>query len=477
MLRCALAILLFVSAVAAQEFRVTGGITDDQVLQRGPAGTADLKMTGSAKGVDGKTVEARLLRQFIAPEGFDWTAVAKVERGAWSGELKNIPTGGPYRLELRVAGTAATAALQNILVGDLWVLAGQSNMDGNGDLIDLEQPNALVHSFDMTDHWLVAEEPLHRLPDAADRVHWDRNEKHEAVRLEGDALRKYILTRRKGTGLGLPFAVATVRRTGVPIGLLPCAHGGTSMAEWDPALKEKRGDSLYGAMLRRVRAAGGKVKGVLWYQGESETHPEAASVFFNKFQRLVASIREDFGEPDLSFYYVQIGRYVNDRNIESWNTIQELQRKAEAVIPHCAMTTAVDLTLDDGIHVGSRDLKRLGLRLAHLAGGLPRGPRPVSATLLPEDVIRVVFSDVNGKLEDPDRIAGFSIQGAGGEIVPLIFKVRIDPENAAAVLLYLDKKLPAGAVLRYGYGKDPFCNLRDSADMAAPVFGPMEIRR
>lgn len=477
MLRILFAIVCCVSAAIAQEFRVTGGITDDQVLQRAASGTADVHASGISKGADGKAVEARLLRKFVALEGFDWKLVSKIERGAWSADIKDVPTGGPYRLELRIAGTPAQTAVQNIMVGDLWVLAGQSNMDGNGNLVDLEQPNALVHSFDMADHWVTAEEPLHLLPGAADRVHWDRDANHPPVRLEGEALRNYIAHRRKGAGLGLPFAVEMVRLNGVPIGLLPCAHGGTSMAEWDPALKDKGGDSLYGAMLRRVRAVGGKVTGVLWYQGESETSPEGAAVFFDKFQRFVASIREDFGQPDLPFYYVQIGRYVNDKGIDSWNTIQELQRQAEAVIPHCAMTTAIDLSLDDGIHVSSQDLKRVGRRLAHLASGLPRGPRPVSATLISSNLIRVVYSDVNGKLEAPDRITGFSIQRASGETMPLIFKARVDPKDSSAVLLDLDFPLPDGAKLRYGYGKDPYCNLRDSADMAAPVFGPMEVRR
>jgi sialate O-acetylesterase len=477
MLRVLVILVFCAFAAVSQTLRVTGGIADDQVLQRGPAGTADAQLRGISTGAAGKTVEARLLRKWLPLEGFDWTVLARIEGGSWSGVLRSIPAGGPYRLELRIAGTDSGAAVQNLLVGDLWVLAGQSNMDGHGVLADLEQPNPLVHSFDMADHWLIAEEPLHLLPGAADRVHWGKNANHQPERLEGQALRTYIANRRTGAGLGLPFAVEMVRRTGVPVGLIPCAHGGTSMAEWDPALRDRGGDSLYGAMLRRVRATGGKVKGVLWYQGESETNPHAAGLYLESFKRLVSSIREDFEQPDLPFYYVQISRYTNNDNVASWNTIQELQRRAESEIPHCAMTAAIDLPLDDGIHISNHGLKQLGLRLAHVALGFPRGPRPLSATLLPNNAIRVVFADVNGKLEAPERVAGFSIHGSGGERVPLIFDARFDPEDGRAVLLYLDKNLPPGAVLRYGYGKDPYCNLRDSAGMAAPVFGPMEVRR
>jgi sialate O-acetylesterase len=483
MLRIFFAFILCSAAATSQELRVTGGVADDQVLQRGASGRADIHLSGTARGADGRKVEACLLRKFVPLEGFEWAPVAAIARDSWSAELKNIPAGGPYRLELRIANTDTKVAIQNILVGDLWVLAGQSNMEGNGALADLDQPNTFVHSFDMADHWLVAEDPLHLSVAAADRVHWEQDANHTPYRLERGALRKFIADRRQGAGLGLPFAVEMVRREGVPIGLIPCAHGGTSMNDWDPALKDKDGDSLYGAMIRRVRAAGGKVRGVLWYQGESDAFPQATGAFPEKFKRLVSSIREDFNQPDLPFYYVQISRHVSNENVDPWNVIQELQLEAELAIPHCGMVAAIDLPLDDEIHISTQGLKRLSVRLARLALGLPRGPRPVSATLLPasstgfrEDRIRVNFSDVNGKLEAPDRIAGFSIHASTGELVPIIYDTQVDRTDGRALLLYLKGKLPANAVLRYGYGKDPYCNLKDSADLAAPAFGPMEIR-
>ena len=99
-----------------------------------------------------------------------------------------------------------------------------------------------------------------------------------------------------GTGLGLSFAKELYKRTGVPVGLVPCAHGGTSMAQWDPAKKELAGRSLYGSMLRRFRAVCGKVKVVLWYQGESDANHKAHEAFPNKLERLIASVRNDFGD-------------------------------------------------------------------------------------------------------------------------------------------------------------------------------------
>jgi sialate O-acetylesterase len=481
MKRSYLAVLLLLCATAsAQELRVTGGAADDRVFQRNSQSVAGIHLSGIAPN---GTVEARLTRQHIVVAGFDWSALAKTNSGKWSGEIKDVPAGGPYLLELRMAGSATAYAIHNLLVGDLWVLAGQSNMEGVGDLADVELPHEQVHNFDLSDRWLVAEEPLHTLVSATDRVHWRLNAQKEPERYEGERLQKYIAERKKGAGLGLPFAVEMVRRTGVPIGLLACAHGGTSMDQWDPALKEKSGDSLYGSMLRRFHAAGGRVKGVLWYQGESDASPKAAPAFQQKFERLVAMIREDFHQPELPFYYVQIGRHVNNSNQAEWNVVQDMQRKAEMTIPRSGMAPAVDLSLDDGIHVSTPDLKRLGHRLANLAcrdlfpnlRPYKRGPRPVSATFQ-NGILRVAFSEVNGRLRAPGRISGFSIHGPDGASLPLIYKARVDPDDGSAVLLHIGGKLPSGAAIYYGYGKDPYCNLRDEADMAAPVFGPMAVQ-
>jgi sialate O-acetylesterase len=281
----------------------------------------------------------------------------------------------------------------------------------------------------------------------------------------------------------LPFAVEMVRRTGVPVGLVPCAHGGTSMDQWNPALKDKGGDSLYGATLRRFQAVGGKVTGILWYQGESDANPKAAPAFSEKFERLVAAFRADFGQPDLPFYYVQIGRHVNSQNVEYWNAVQEMQRKAEGSIPRVGMVAAIDVDLDDGIHVSTQDQKRVGKRLANLAmrdlfpkvQAPRRGPRFVSARYA-GGVVKVSFSDVNGRLRAEGRIWGFTIHNDQGEPAPLIYKARVDPQDGSTVWLSIGGKLGEGATLRYGYGKDPYRNLRDEADMGVAVFGPVPIQ-
>jgi sialate O-acetylesterase len=475
--------------LSAQDIRITSGLSDQQVLQRNADQVAGVKLAGttSAKKAAGKIIEVRVsLSGGKALSGFDWIPAGKVARQSWTAELDGIPTGGPYRLEVRLQGSAAVASVDDFLVGDLWILAGQSNMEGIGDLVDVQPPDPRVHSFDMADRWLIAEEPLHTLVNAADPVHWRVNAQKVPERWTGEKLRRYQQERRKGAGLGLPFAIAMVQRTGIPIGLIPCAHGGTSMDQWDPALKDRDGESLYGSMLRRFRAVGGHIKGVLWYQGESDANAQAAPVFQQKFENFVKTLRADAGAADLPFYYVQIGRHINGSNVGDWNLVQEAQRKAELNIPHSGMVASIDSSLDDIIHVDTEDLKRLGARLADLAchdlfprigeyGELKRGPRPVSAHYA-DGVVRVTFSGVNGGLQTKGRIAGFSIHNASGEPIPLIYRARIDPAEASVVLLYVSQKPPDKAALRYGYGKDPICNVGDAAGFDAPVFGPLVIQ-
>jgi sialate O-acetylesterase len=473
----------FAAAALGQDIRVTSGPVDNQVLQRNADQTADLRLAGTAvnKKANGKEIEARLIAtDNTTVPGFDWSALGKVQKLTWTGEVKRVPAGGPYRLEVRIQGGDSAVSIANLLVGDLWVLAGQSNMEGHADLIDVQQPSPLVHSFDLADRWGAAEEPLHTLVNAVDPVHWPLNAQKIPERFAGERLENYVVNRKKGAGVGLPFAVEMVQRTGIPVGLIPCAHGGTSMDQWSPDLKDREGESLYGSMYRRVQAVGGQVKGVLWYQGESDANPKAAPAFLGKFEAFVKAMRADFKQPHLPFYYVQIGRHIDKSNFVEWNKVQVAQLRAEAEVPHSGMVAAVDLQMDDGIHVGAQDLKLLARRLADLAcrdlfprikdyGERKSGPRPVAAAYQ-DGMVKVTFSGVNGRLQSEGRIAGFSIHESTGADVPMIYRSRVDPAEASTVLLYVQGKLPQNATLWYGFGKDPYCNVRDAADMAVPVF-------
>ena len=377
-----------------------------------------------------------------------------------SGETIELPVGGPYEV----------GGARDVLVGDLWVLAGQSNMEGVGDLVDVEPPSPYVHSYQSREQWAVAEEPLHWLGESPRVVH------HRLWGLDRvpDEPDPRDPQRTKGAGLGLTFARLRHERTGVPVGLIPSAHGGTSMAQWDPALRDQGGASLYGATIERVRAVGGRVAGVLWYQGESDANPDDLPLYKERLTRLVAALRADLARPDLPIYYVQIGRFVEaSASVAGWNGIREAQRTWAGTMPGTAMVSAIDLKLDDLIHIGTQGLKRLGARLADVADG-HRAPEIAGVRVEGDrDRIRIVFDHVRGGLRATGRPAGFSLRDAVGHEIPAIYKVTLDGD--AAVLHLVADALTPEARLWYGWGLDPYCNVTDAADMAIPAFGPLPL--
>lgn len=461
---------------------IEGGVCNYQVFQRGVDDRAEVSVAGVCRPEAGGVVVAQILRAGEIVQ--DWVSVGSAQNGRWSA-LLHLQTGGAYTLRFRLNHQPEeTIEVGEVLVGDLWVLAGQSNMEGVGDLVDVEQPHPLVHSYTMAESWEIAQEPLHWLCCSIDTAHSPNGV------IPGDEQHaEWHCTRTKGAGLGLPFAKAMVEATGVPVGLVPCAHGGTSMTQWSPDLAHLEGGSLYGSMLRRFRAVGGKVKGVLWYQGESDANPSDAPLFAERFTRFIERVRADFDDPALPFYYVQIGRFVAAMPTEAelaWNQLQDTQRRLAEEIPNAAMVTSVDLELDDLIHIGTQGLKRLGRRLANIAlrelfghMDIRRGPRLLEARVDNAEGtrIRVHFADVNGRLTAPGRVAGFSIRTAQNHPYRLIYKIEVDKDSPTDILLHLTEPCPQNAFVWFGFGIDPYCNVTDEADMAVPVFAALPIER
>lgn len=471
-----------------------------QVYQRGETDHADIPIVLGEEVADGEKLSVAL--HGLGQPGRD----AVVYR---DGKLLNVPTGGPYQISVMVnAGTEEQGRERRaprrtmigpVFVGDLWVLAGQSNMQGVGNLTDVTPPSDRVAALGMDGKWVRAEEPLHWLVDSPDPVHSGNPDDREA------RSKAEHRDRTKGSGLGLPFGVAMANVTNVPVGLLVCAHGGTSMDQWDPAKKGDGGNSLYGSMLRQINLAGGKVRGVLWYQGESDAMQPAAAKFAEKFTQFIAAVRSDLGQPDLPFYYVQIGRFVAGVDPQGWHVVRDAQRVIADKVPNTAVVTAIDLELDDLIHVGTPGLKRLGGRLARIAQrelfGQVGGTTPTfdHASKRPDNTLVLKFKGVNRStkvanspeaqagptyassvkapldgLRTARHIGGFSIRKDDGTEIPLIFDAAVGPLKDT-VILKLSGPIPEGAKLWYGYGLDPYCNLVDALDMAVPAFGPISL--
>ena len=443
-----------------------------RVYQRDEQDTACIAVQVRGEG----PAEARLLAgsRELAP----WQPLAAGPGGL--GTEVAIRVGGPYTLEVRAGGLLRR--VRGILVGDLWITAGQSNMDGVGALSEAEPPGRGVHACYYDDRWGVAREPLCWYNEAVDPVHWGVAEpeaRQAAIRFDRE-FRTY------GAGPAVAFGKAMVAATGVPVGLVVCSHGGTSMDQWSPGRRSEGGSSLYGSLLRRVAAVGGRVKGCLWYQGESDAFDQSAEQYRQKMREFVAVLRADLGDPELPLVYVQIGRcYVGDpAQAGWWDRVQDdqLRLEQEGELGRAAMVPAIDGGLTDAVHLDSRAQRRLGRRMAVAARRLAFGredetcgPRPGAITLSPDGrTIRVQLDQVNGRLAPRGKVWGFTVQ-ADGQPVPLR-GCRVDPARPDCVLLRLAQPARGEVRLWYGQGHNPVVNLRDARGWSLPCFGPAVVK-
>lgn len=463
--RLALGLLLAVSGFSQSPFRVTSSLQNFQVIQR-QGNSATLAVSGQSDTpgsiLVSITSHGRPLPNWIAAQA------GSARAGSWSAQLKDVPTGGPYRILFQLRDSAGTlrgeTSVDSIHVGDIWVLAGQSNMVGRARLDAPEPPDERVHMQLPEGGWALAREPLHERKDGPD----------------GEAI---------GAGSGLTFAKEMVRRTGVPIGLIPCAKGGTNLTQWDPAKKNLGRESLYGALIERVKEAGGTVAGVLWYQGEADSRATRAALYAERFRHLVASLRADLQAPSLPFYYAQLARFAGEElsghTVESEEIVRETQRKAEAEIPNSVLVATIDLELTDHIHLDAASQRRMGHRFAAVVcsqrfptlascPATQRGPRLALLSWDSPYLLRVRFSDVNGQIRSTGRVLGFSVADETGKPRQLIFRAELQGSD---VLLWFNRlyAFPARMSLWYGRGFDPACNLTDQADLAVPAFGPVAL--
>jgi hypothetical protein len=249
-------------------------------------------------------------------------------------------------LAILLLAAPASAAVQ--AAPDIYLLAGQSNMSGRGALADLGGPE--------------------RIPDPAIRLYGNDGRYRPALDPLDDAAGQVDAVStdlQAEVGPGLFFARALRRERRRPILLIPCAKGGSSIGQWKPGSGR---DTLYESCLARAKLAGGRVAGILWYQGESDTGTaEAAARWPAAFARLVAQFRRDLGASRLPFVFVQLSpppeRAGRAARYPAWAMLQAAQ--ASLSIRCTAMATAADLeTKPDELHLTTAGQRILGARLA-----------------------------------------------------------------------------------------------------------------
>ncbi|PWA60140.1 SGNH hydrolase-type esterase domain-containing protein [Artemisia annua] len=224
------------------------------------------------------------------------------------------------------------------------ILAGQSNMSGRGGVLNntwdgvvpvQSQPNHLVLRLSANLTWVEARDPLHKDIDV-----------HATC----------------GLGPGMSFANSVLQRAPRmgPLGLVPCAVGGplgTKISEWG------KGGFLYKQLLRRARVArrgGGVIRGILWFQGESDTVSIVdATMYKRRLANLFNNLRADLRSPLLPIIQVALasgqGPYVE--------TVRKAQLGTKLLKVKCVDAKGLPL-LQDKLHLSTPAQVQLGHMLA-----------------------------------------------------------------------------------------------------------------
>lgn len=267
------------------------------------------------------------------------------------------------RVASLVSGLVLAALAGSAIAGapfskpDAYLLTGQSNMSGRGLLEELTPEERVadqaIRLYGNDEQTRLALDPL---DDAAGQVDGVSADVQAAV------------------GPGLFFARAVRATRHKPILLVPCAKGGSSIDQWRPSLSR---DSLYGSCLARAKAVGGRVRGVLWYQGESDAaRPASAAVWRESFERLVGHLRGDLAQPRLPVVIVQLAdppapAISAPKTYPGWAAIQAVQA---GPLPACVgMVSAKGLAKKpDDLHLTTASQRVLGARLAEAMDRLRR---------------------------------------------------------------------------------------------------------
>ena len=395
------------------------GAQDWQIFQQDRSGWATVHLRGrwvTQNPFKQAAVWLRVLREdaFEAvSDRLDWgPATTTAADGKWSAALK-LPKGGLYRIEtiLQFDGGPIEWGqrgdmVHHVGVGDVWVITGQSNAAGYGKSPVADAPELGVHLFHADGRWKLATHPL------------------------GDSTNTHYPLNREGANASHSPWLAFGRRLkavlGHPIGLIPASLGGSPMVNWD------RHDNgcLFENMQRYVADAGGRVRGVVWYQGESDCGEEQLKLYGKRFRRFVCDLRVSFKDRTLPVITAQLNRYIGEPRTgpghRLWERMRELQRQLAHEIPHVFIISLFDAALSDGIHNSSTGNLLIGERMANTAlGGVHgldvgyRHPECVKAKRLPPASIELTFVNIRTRLHYENNIPQelpFAVRDTQGDV-------------------------------------------------------------
>ncbi len=493
LLMCLLALPMVVAQV-----HVASIFGDHMVLQR----NTDVPVWGSAR-------PGEVVRVSVAGQSASATAD---QSGRWSVRLDPMKEGGPFTMTVAAEDTVT---LHDILIGEVWLCSGQSNME-----LPVERTTNAKEEI------AAANYPSIRLFTVKRRVAESPLESCEGswTLCDSTSIRRF-------SGVAYYFGRQLFKDLGVPVGLVHSAYGGTPAEAWMSAealaaeshfqpilnrwktnletypIRKKEFDENREALFARWRedsaraVEGGKApparpqepigpgnrstpsglyngmiapivpfafKGIIWYQGESNASRA------HQYRRLFPALIEDWRgawKQELPFYFVQLPNL--DRQPEpsksGWAELREAQLMTLRV-PSTAMAVTIDIGDPKDLHPANK--QDVGARLALLAEGLLYGKMgytfqsPMYRSWTVEGShVRIQFDHAVGlHARGGGEVSGFVIAGEDRAFVPA--RATIDGGD---VLVWSDA-VSAPAAVRYAWADNPACNLVNEADLPASPF-------
>jgi sialate O-acetylesterase len=492
---CSWGLLLLLCAPAGlAEIRIPKALSDHAVLQR----NAPIHIWGWAD--PGETVAVSLLnqKQSTAADGL----------GKWSVYLAPEAAGGPHTLTIQGANTIT---LSDILIGDVWFASGQSNMemplkgfppgavlkDGAKEIANSNQPQLRL----LRVHTRTSDHPLYD----QDAV-WTTCTPETAVDFSAVA---YF------------FGREIQQRENVPVGLIDDTWGGTPAEAWisldslsanarlmpvfqnwsemanttsDLAAiiaREARQDDaaktanvpapqhawhppnpsswapayLFNGMVAPFIDYG--IKGVIWYQGESNSRKAMAPLYSTVFPTLISDWRSQWREGDFPFLFVQISSFKSS-DMEDWGIIRDAQRRTLSLV-NTGMAVSHDVGQADNVH--PPDKQTVGHRLALAARAIAYGEKvedsgPLFRQATPEgDSMRVWFDHSEGLTARGGTLTGFEVAGEDHHFVPATAKI-----EGSTVVAATGASGKTPMYVRYAWANISDANLYNGAELPASTF-------
>jgi sialate O-acetylesterase len=405
------------------------------------------------------------------------TAPGTFDRGMWHAVLDSMPAGGPY--DMTITGPRDTVVLHHVLAGDVWVCAGQSNMEIGcaNALQDMTYPEIRLFtvSHAASNHRVL---DLKRDSSIAPGT-CHANDRWRSAR---------PATCAPFSRVGFVFGRDIHTTQQVPVGLIDIAVGGTSITSWhawgglyssivprDSTCTYPGWRDLFRGHIHPMTGLG--IRGMIWWQGENDATWDFRNNYSQWFHHMICDWRARWGYP-FAFLHVQLQGL---SGTEIMN-VRDAQLQA-LMLPNTAMATIADTS--HGIHPQQRNV--VGHRLARAARAVsyeedivPMGPLPARMHIRANQA-RIFFTHTadglynkrNGMLSSTDSTRNVVFEAAGIDSQFMPAHAWIEGKTVVVSHPMIDSI----AYVRYGWSEMPqatILRLMNSDSLpASPFWAPL----